>query len=96
MDAKDLDRLIGSFMAEAEEFLQILETNLLAVEGQTSANRRAQAVKEMFRAAHSIKGSALMFGFENLGAAAHDLEDCFMILRDRPTLLLKLGKREFW
>lgn len=86
MDAKDLDRLIGAFIAEAQEFLQILETNLLAIESSSQTNHRLQAVKELFRAAHSIKGSALMFGFESLGAAAHDLEDCFAILRDRVDL----------
>nr|WP_290222311.1 response regulator [Trichocoleus desertorum] len=87
MNAKDLDRLIGAFIAETEEFLQILETNLLAIESNSQINHRAEAVKELFRAAHSIKGSALMFGFESLSAAAHDLEDCFAILRDRVDLV---------
>ncbi|MBD1860858.1 MULTISPECIES: chemotaxis protein CheW [Trichocoleus] len=86
MNAKDLDRLIGCFIAEAQEFLQILETNLLAIECNPQAHRRSEAVKELFRAAHSIKGSALMFGFEGLSTAAHGLEDCFAILRDRVDL----------
>ena len=82
MNSEDFHQLIGAFFAEAQEFLQLLETNLLAMESSSASEVRLQLVKEMFRAAHSIKGSALMFGFEDLAKAAHALEDCFAIVRD--------------
>ncbi|MBD2041905.1 hybrid sensor histidine kinase/response regulator [Microcoleus sp. FACHB-672] len=82
MNSEDFHQLIGAFFAEAQEFLQLLETNLLAMESSSAGDVRSQLVKEMFRAAHSIKGSALMFGFEELAKAAHVLEDCFAIVRD--------------
>ena len=82
MNSEDFHQLIGAFFAEAQEFLQLLETNLLAMESSSAGDVRLQLVKEMFRAAHSIKGSALMFGFEELAKAAHVLEDCFAIVRD--------------
>ena len=85
MNDDDLNELIGAFTAETQEFLQSMETNLLAMESVGLTERQA-AVKEMFRAAHSIKGAGSMLGFQNVSAAAHTLEDCFVILRDRTDL----------
>ncbi|MEG4197086.1 hybrid sensor histidine kinase/response regulator [Microcoleus sp. Pol12A5] len=85
MNDDDLNELIDAFTAECEEFLQLMETNLLAMETAGLKERQA-AVKEMFRAAHSIKGAGSMLGFENVSVAAHTLEDCFVILRDRTDL----------
>ena len=85
MNDDDLNELIDAFTAETQEFLQSMETNLLAMETVGLKERQA-AVKEMFRAAHSIKGAGSMLGFQNVSAAAHTLEDCFVILRDRTDL----------
>ena len=85
MNDDDLNELIDAFTAETQEFLQSMETNLLAMEAIGLIERQA-AVKEMFRAAHSIKGAGSMLGFQNVSAAAHTLEDCFVILRDRTDL----------
>ncbi|MEG4118722.1 hybrid sensor histidine kinase/response regulator [Microcoleus sp. N9_B4] len=85
MNDDDLNELIDAFTAECEEFLQSMETNLLAMEAAGLKERQA-AVKEMFRAAHSIKGAGSMLGFQNVSVAAHTLEDCFVILRDRTDL----------
>ncbi len=85
MNDDDLNELIDAFTAETQEFLQSMETNLLGMEAADLKERQA-AVKEMFRAAHSIKGAGSMLGFQNVSAAAHTLEDCFVILRDRTDL----------
>ncbi|MEG4502702.1 hybrid sensor histidine kinase/response regulator [Microcoleus sp. F6_B4] len=85
MNDDDLNELIDAFTAECEEFLQSMETNLLAMEAAGLTQRQA-AVKELFRAAHSIKGAGSMLGFQNVSVAAHTLEDCFVILRDRTDL----------
>jgi len=86
MNDDDFNELIGVFIAETQEFLQSMEENLLAMEGSSTAGERSQAVKTLFRVAHSIKGSASIFGFESLSKAAHCLEDSFAILRDRVEL----------
>jgi two-component system, chemotaxis family, sensor histidine kinase and response regulator PixL len=83
MNTDDIQALMGAFLSEAEEFLQILETQLLELEASSNQKTAEQAVKSLFRAAHSLKGSALMFGLQDLATAAHRLEDCFGILRDR-------------
>ncbi|MEK0180619.1 MAG: hybrid sensor histidine kinase/response regulator [Oscillatoriales cyanobacterium] len=85
MNDDDLNELIDAFTAETQEFLQSMETNLLGMETADLKERQA-AVKEMFRAAHSIKGAGSMLGFQNVSAAAHTLEECFVIFRDRTDL----------
>jgi chemosensory pili system protein ChpA (sensor histidine kinase/response regulator) len=85
MNDDDLNELIDAYTAETQEFLQSMETHLLAMEAADLKGRQA-AVKEMFRGAHSIKGAGSMLGFQNVSAAAHTLEDCFVILRDRTDL----------
>lgn len=82
----DFSALIGTFIAESEDFLRSMEANLLAMESQSSVQEKQKQVQHLFRAAHSIKGSASMFGLTDLSTAAHTLEDCFGILRDRADL----------
>ncbi|MFM9263942.1 hybrid sensor histidine kinase/response regulator [Tychonema sp. BBK16] len=85
MNDNDLNELIDAFTAETQEFLQLMETKLLGMESADLKERQV-AVKEMFRAAHSIKGAGSMLGFQNVSAAAHTLEECFVIFRDRTDL----------
>ncbi|MCT7951779.1 hybrid sensor histidine kinase/response regulator [Ancylothrix sp. C2] len=82
MNQNNYNDLLGSFFAETKEFLQSIEANLLALEFDASDDGRLELVKELFRLAHSLKGSALMFGFQQLADAAHGLEDCFSIVGD--------------
>ncbi|MGC9524521.1 MAG: hybrid sensor histidine kinase/response regulator [Limnospira sp.] len=82
----DFSHLIGTFIAESRDFLQSMEENLLAMEEDETLEDREKRVQQLFRAAHSIKGAALMFGLETVADVAHTLEDCFGILRDRADL----------
>ncbi len=77
------NEFIGIFVTETQDFLKSLESDLLTIENSPTNQERLVIVKNMFRSAHSIKGSALMFGLESLSQAAHALEDCFAILRDQ-------------
>jgi chemosensory pili system protein ChpA (sensor histidine kinase/response regulator) len=86
MEAEDFNQLIGAFITETQEFLRLMETQILALEITNKAESRLQSIKELFRSAHSIKGSARIFGFEGLATAAHNLEDGFAALRDRADL----------
>ncbi len=90
MNPDDIQDLMGPFLAEAQEFLQVLETQLLELESATTPKTAELAVRALFRAAHSLKGSALMFGFTQLATTSHRLEDCFGILRDQVSDLTEL------
>ncbi len=86
MNQADFLAIKGVFIAETEAGIQLLEKNILGLENNVPIQERLELVKAMFRAAHSMKGSALMFGLANLSQAAHSLEDSFAILRDRANL----------
>ena len=65
------DKLIETFLDEAHELLDGLEEHLLELERNPSD---VEAMNAAFRALHSIKGSASMFGFDAVGAFAHEVE----------------------
>ncbi len=75
----DDPELLATFRAEVEERLASLQTGLLALE--THASPR-QVVTQLFRDAHTVKGSARMLGLEGVLKVAHNMEDLLGALRD--------------
>ncbi|MEK6788179.1 MAG: chemotaxis protein CheW [Pseudomonadota bacterium] len=77
----DLSEFHAIFFEEAGEHLASLETLLLGLDRDHPDSEQLNAI---FRAAHSIKGSASTFGFPDMAAVTHDLE----------TLLDRVRKQE--
>ena len=73
-----MSQFLGVFFEEAEEHLAALEHLLLTLD---VAQPDAEALNGIFRAAHSIKGSSGMFGFDDLTAVTHVLETLLDKLR---------------
>ncbi len=73
-------QIIYYFIEEAQEHLDVVEHGLLDL-GEVIKD--ADRVNELFRAAHSVKGGAAMLGFDSIQKIAHQLEDCFKIMRDQ-------------
>ena len=71
--------LLGEFRAEATEYLNTLDEQLLRLERDPVDT---QPVRAMFLAAHSIKGGAAMLGLLELRELSHALEDVLGVLRD--------------
>jgi two-component system chemotaxis sensor kinase CheA len=67
-----LDKFKNSFKEEAEELLGQLENILLELEDSPD---NPEFLNAAFRAIHTIKGSAGMFGFEEIAKFTHDLEN---------------------
>jgi two-component system chemotaxis sensor kinase CheA len=67
----NLDEALQTFIVEARELLEQMEDALLHVE---QAPDDAEAINAIFRAAHTIKGSAGLFGFEHVVAFTHVAE----------------------
>jgi two-component system chemotaxis sensor kinase CheA len=66
----DVSRFHATFLEEAREGLDQIESGVLAIEsGQTD-----EALNAIFRAAHSIKGGAGTFGFVAVSDLTHHLE----------------------
>ena len=65
------DPALDTFLAEGAELLSAMESVLLRCEqGSTDA----EMINELFRAAHTIKGSAGLFGLESIVAFTHVVE----------------------
>ena len=69
MDMHQAEQL---FINEAEELLAQMESCLLEVDGGEAAIE--ERIDEIFRAAHTIKGSAGLFGFDAVVAFTHSVE----------------------
>ena len=68
----DKSEIIDFFLVEAGEHIQNLNAGLLALE-KDPVNRAM--IDELFRAAHTLKGSAAMMGFQGVSDVAHKAED---------------------
>ncbi|MGB7865524.1 MAG: chemotaxis protein CheA, partial [Candidatus Sulfotelmatobacter sp.] len=74
-----IDKYKLTFLEEAREILVELESALLAL----NENRDdKELVGRAFRALHTIKGSGAMFGFDELAAFSHNLENAFDEVRN--------------
>jgi len=67
--------LLELFRVEAENQAALMTTCLLALERDRSA---VDQLEPLMRAAHSIKGSALVMNLNTLAKLAHAMEDCFV------------------
>jgi two-component system chemotaxis sensor kinase CheA len=79
--AFDLSQFHGVFFEEAGENLANMETLLLAID---EASADDESLNAIFRCAHSIKGGAATFGFQDVADLTHVME----------TLLDKLRRHE--
>jgi chemosensory pili system protein ChpA (sensor histidine kinase/response regulator) len=72
------DEILEFFQPEAEEHLQIVSDCLISLEG----NNNPEEINKLFRAIHTVKGSASQVGLKRLGGIAHRVEDLIGRLRD--------------
>lgn len=75
------EQILGYFIEEAKEQLNTIEQGLLNL---NITLKNAEMMNEIFRAAHSIKGSASMLGLSSIQHTSHCLEDWFKILQEHP------------
>lgn len=74
----DKSGIIEFFLIEASEHIQNLNAGLLALE-KDPTNR--EVIDELFRAAHTLKGSAAMMGFQGISDVGHKSEDMLGLFR---------------
>jgi len=77
-------KALAEFVAEGTEILEALGKDLLVLDQQRGTEPDPDLINGIFRAAHSLKGLAALFGQERIAKLAHHSED----LLDR----LRLGK----
>ncbi len=81
----DLDaEVLSYFVPEAQEHLEALEAHLLKLEKDP---HNAELINQLFRSAHTLKGSAFTVGFTPIGDLVHYVEDLMGALREGKTKL---------
>ncbi|MET1123832.1 MAG: chemotaxis protein CheA [Archaeoglobaceae archaeon] len=72
-----MDDYLEDFLQEAKEYVELMNQNLLKIE-----KGEIEAVNEVFRVAHTIKGMAGFMNFRNLERLCHALESVLGLVRD--------------
>lgn len=79
--------LLDMFLFETTQLIEQLEQSVLSSEHENN-NFTQEAINEIFRIMHTIKGSAAIMMFTNISTLAHTMEDIFYYLReDKPQKL---------
>lgn len=80
--AEITDKAREEFFSEAQEIIETLSRNLLALDAAMKGGTYDPSlINEAFRAVHTLKGLAGLFGAVRLGALSHRLEDLLDALR---------------
>jgi chemotaxis protein histidine kinase CheA/ActR/RegA family two-component response regulator len=77
------DRILGYFLEEAVEHLQTIEQGLRNL---PETVKQPDLIRELFRAAHSIKGSAAMLGLTDVQQVGNQFEANFKLLKEQPQI----------
>ena len=71
--------VLSYFAPEAQEYLESLEAQLLRLEKE---QHNSEVINQLFRTAHTLKGSAYTVGFQSIGDLTHYVEDFMGAVRD--------------
>lgn len=101
--AMNLDDARDMFIAESRDCLQVIEQQLLAMEQLPGGDQIGddEALNQLFRAAHTIKGSAGLFALDAIVEFTHIVENVLDALRraklvaDRPLITLLLNAKDY-
>ncbi|MCG8401515.1 MAG: chemotaxis protein CheA [Firmicutes bacterium] len=72
------DAEIAIFQEELEEKMQIINDNILLLEQQQAT---PEVIQEIFRSAHTIKGSSAIMGYDKMTKLTHEIESLFDEIR---------------
>jgi len=76
---EEFDEILNIFQQEGGEILQSMDKNLLILEKKPN---NLDVAMQLFRDAHSLKGSARMLGFNNIQNIAHKIEDILGLIKE--------------
>ena len=77
IDQEELQEIIGEFITESVELVDIAIRDIVRLEEEPST----QTVNSVFRTVHTIKGTSGFLGFTTLSALAHKTEDVLSKVR---------------
>ncbi len=71
--------VLSYFAPEAQEYLESLEAQLLRLDKE---QHNSELINQLFRTAHTLKGSAYTVGFQSIGDLTHYVEDFMGAVRE--------------
>jgi len=71
--------VLSYFAPEAQEYLESLESQLLRLEKE---QQNPEVINQLFRTAHTLKGSSYTVGFQSIGDLTHYVEDFMGAVRE--------------
>jgi two-component system chemotaxis sensor kinase CheA len=80
-DTHSNDSLLDMYLFETSQNIELLEEIILISEKEDGYSD--EAINEIFRHMHTIKGSSAMMLFHNIATLAHSIEDLFFFLREQ-------------
>jgi two-component system chemotaxis sensor kinase CheA len=81
-----MDDLVNVFLEESEDEIRELEAGLIKLEENHDDE---DTINRVFRAAHTIKGSAGLVGFENVSNFTHSIENILDRIRNKDLVITK-------
>jgi two-component system chemotaxis sensor kinase CheA len=75
---EDMEPLLPDFIAAARDNIEAINRGLFILEKEPA---NSDGLQEVYRNAHSLKGSAMTMGFERMGKLAHHMEDVLRALQ---------------
>ena len=75
----DTSQYLDIFVDETKEHIQVLSDQIMVLEKEPD---NSDAIAEIFRSAHSLKGMAGTMGFKRMQRLTHDMEDVFSAVRE--------------
>ncbi|MBP1753686.1 MAG: chemotaxis protein CheA [Firmicutes bacterium] len=78
-DQYSTEPLLEMYLFETSQLLEQLEQSILSSEKESGYTE--DAINEIFRIMHTIKGSSAMMLFDNIAKLAHSIEDLFFYIR---------------
>ncbi len=79
LDLAEMQQLVATFLTEADEFIEEMEAGLLALEENSTDT---SLIDQVFRAAHSLKGSSMAVGLTQVGSFTHNLEALLLEVKE--------------
>jgi two-component system chemotaxis sensor kinase CheA len=81
-----MDEMKETYIQEANELLENLESSLLSLESNPNDNSN---IEQVFRVMHTLKGNSSMFGLTKITEFVHDLETIYDKIRQNEMQLSK-------
>ena len=81
---EELNEILNIFQQESTEIISSMDGKLLLLEKD---NTNSEIAMQLFRDAHSLKGSARMLGFEDIQNLAHKIEDIISLVKEEKLII---------